>query len=53
MELLATVLPALLKGAAVTLQVTVQSSILALIISLVVGLLREIKHPFVRVPTVA
>ncbi len=53
MELLATVLPALLKGAAVTLQVTVQSSILALIISLVVGLLREIKHPLVRIPTVA
>ncbi len=43
-------LPSLLKGATITLQVTVQAGVLALIVSVVVGLLGEISNPIVRIP---
>jgi len=44
------ILPPLLKGAAVTLQVMLQAGLLAFIISVVTGLLREISNPLVRFP---
>lgn len=50
MEIVEAALPALFKGAKITLQVTVQSGILALFISIVVGVLRDVSGPLVRIP---
>lgn len=50
MDIVEAVLPALLKGARITVQVTVQAGILALAMSVVVGVLRDVSNRFVRLP---
>lgn len=50
MEVVEAALPALIKGAKITVQVTVQAGILALAISVVVGVLRDVSNRFVRLP---
>jgi polar amino acid transport system permease protein len=49
-DIVEAVLPALVKGAKITVQVTVQAGILALAISVVVGVLRDVSNRFVRIP---
>jgi polar amino acid transport system permease protein len=49
-DIVEAVLPALLKGARITVQVTVQAGILALAMSVVVGVLRDVSNRFVRLP---
>lgn len=53
MDLSAVVLPALIKGALITLRVTAQAGILAFLISMAVGVLREVSNPIIRVPIAA
>lgn len=48
-ELVWAVIPALLRGAGITLQTAVQAGLLALAISVVVGVLRDVANRFVRV----
>ena len=51
MEIIGLVLPALLKGALVTVQVTLQAGALALLISVIAGILRGVPNVFVRTVT--
>jgi polar amino acid transport system permease protein len=44
-------MPALIKGAALTVQITLMAGSLAFAISIFVGLLRGLPSPFIRVPT--
>lgn len=53
MDIVEAVLPALLKGAGITVQVTLQAGLLALVISLVVGVLRDVSNRIVRIPLTA
>ncbi|MDH3691165.1 MAG: ectoine/hydroxyectoine ABC transporter permease subunit EhuC [Gammaproteobacteria bacterium] len=50
MEIIEAVLPALFRGAKITVQVTLQAGILALIVSVVVGVLRDASSSFIRIP---
>ncbi|RVC57707.1 ectoine/hydroxyectoine ABC transporter permease subunit EhuC, partial [Mesorhizobium sp. M00.F.Ca.ET.038.03.1.1] len=47
------VLPQLLKGAAVTLEITLLTAVLALVLSFVIGLLRFVSNPWVKFFTTA
>ena len=47
MDIVQAVLPALLRGAGVTLQTAAQAGLLALVISVIVGALREVGFGFV------
>jgi len=49
-EIIEAVLPALFRGAKITVQVTLQAGILALIVSVVVGVLRDASSSFIRIP---
>ena len=51
MDLVANVMPPLLKGAALTIQITLMAGFLAFVISIFVGLLRGLNNPFIRVST--
>ncbi len=50
MDIVEAVLPALVKGVGITVQVTIQAGLLALVISLVVGVLRDVSNRLVRLP---
>ena len=49
MDIVQAVIPALLRGAEITLETAVLAGLLAMVISVVVGVLRDVDVRFVRV----